>query len=33
MRKGFGGGNLKVREPLEDLDVDGKIIFKWIFKK
>jgi len=31
--RGFGGGNLKVRDHLEDLDVDGKIILKYIVKK
>jgi hypothetical protein len=26
-------GNLRERDPLEDLSVDGRIILKWIFKK
>jgi len=31
--KGFGGGNLRERDHLEDPGVDGRIIFRWIFKK
>jgi hypothetical protein len=26
-------GNLRERDHLEDIDVDGQIILKWIFKK
>jgi len=25
--------NLRERDHLEDLDVDGRLIFKWIFRK
>jgi len=31
--QGFGGGKLKEREYVEDLDVDGRIILKFIFMK
>jgi hypothetical protein len=31
--QGFGGGNLRRRDHLEHLSVDGRIILKWIFKK
>jgi hypothetical protein len=30
---GFRWGNLRERDYLEDLSIDGKIILKWIFKK
>jgi hypothetical protein len=30
---GFWWGNLRERDHLEDPDVDGRIIFKWIFRK
>jgi hypothetical protein len=30
---GFWWGDLRERDHLEDLDVDGRIISKWIFKK
>jgi hypothetical protein len=30
---GFFGGKFRERYDLEDLDVDGKVILKWIFKK
>jgi hypothetical protein len=30
---GFGGGNLRERDHLEDLGVDGRIILRWIFRK
>jgi len=29
---GFWWGNLRKRDYLKDLDVDGRIILKWIFK-
>ena len=29
---GFWCGNLKERDHLKDLDLDGRIILKWIFK-
>jgi hypothetical protein len=31
--QGFGGGDLKKREHLENLGIDGSMILKWIFKK
>jgi hypothetical protein len=30
---GFWWGNLKEIDHMDDSDVDGKIILKWIFKK
>ena len=30
--QGFGGGNLKERNYMEDLDIDGRIL-NWIVKK
>jgi hypothetical protein len=30
---GFWWGDLRERYHFEDLDVDGRIIMKWIFKK
>jgi hypothetical protein len=30
---GLWWGNLRERDNLENLRVDGRIIFKWIFKK
>jgi hypothetical protein len=30
---GFYWGNLSVRELLEDVDLDDRIILKWIFRK
>ena len=33
MRVGVWWGYLSERDDLEDLDVDGKITVKWIFKK
>jgi len=31
--KGFGWGNFKERDDLEDPGLDGMIIFRWIFRK
>jgi hypothetical protein len=33
MRTGFWWGNLRERDHLEDLSVDGRIIFEWIFEE
>ena len=33
VQTGFRWGNLAERDHLEDLSVDGRIIFKWLFKK
>jgi len=30
--QGFGGGNLRERDHLEVLGIDGRIILIWIFK-
>jgi hypothetical protein len=30
---GFWWGNLRERVHLEDADIDGRIIFKWFFRK
>ena len=31
--RGFGLGNLRERDHLEDTGVDGRIIIRWAFKK
>ena len=31
--RGFSWGNLMEGDHLEDLGVDGRIIFRWIFRK
>jgi len=31
--QGFGGGDLREREHLEDPGVDGRTILSWIFRK
>jgi hypothetical protein len=31
--RGLWWGNLKERDHLEDADVDGRIILRWIFRK
>jgi hypothetical protein len=31
--QGFGGGNLRERNHLEDLGVDGRIILRYIFRQ
>ena len=33
MHTGLWGGNLRERDHLEDLDVDGRVILMWVFKK
>jgi len=33
VRVGFWWGDLEERDHLADLDVDGRIILKWIFKE
>jgi hypothetical protein len=30
---GFGWGNLRERDHLEDRGIDGRIILRWIFRK
>jgi hypothetical protein len=32
MHKGFRWGNLKERDKMEDLGVNGRVILKWILK-
>jgi len=31
--RGFGGGNLRKRDHLDDPGIDGRIILRWIFRK
>ena len=31
--QGFVGGHLRERDHLEDPDLDGRIILKWMFRK
>ena len=31
--QGFGWGNLKERDHLEDTILDGKVILRWVFRK
>jgi hypothetical protein len=31
--QGFWWGNLRKRDHLEDLGVDGRIVLRWIFRK
>ena len=33
MHTGSWWGDLRKRDHLEDLDIDGRIILKWIFRK
>ena len=33
MYTGFWWGNLKERDYLEDTDIEGRIILRWIFRK
>ena len=33
MHTGFWWGNVREGDHLEDLDVDGRLILKWIFKQ
>jgi len=31
--QGFGEGNLRERDHLEDRNIDGRIVLRWIFRK
>jgi hypothetical protein len=33
VRMGFWSGDLRERDHLEDIGIDGRIILKWTFKK
>ena len=33
VQTGFWWGDLRERDHLQDLDVDGRVVLKWIFKK
>jgi len=33
VRTGFGWGNLRERDHMEDPGIDGRIILRWIFRK